>query len=492
MADEGEELDWGGEEDEHYGEHAQAFVDVKMQDCNRHSKDGSHRVGETGDTEDAVSIGGEEDDMQELVAFQSRTQLGNSGDDEETVTPPRTHSNVSENRIQRDVGTTSKRDKESPPDSRSDSNRSSLKHALPPKPVSVGPPPSFRGRTKPNPSPMRGNDREHHSRRRDSERDLRKEADRDGGVGRDRDRANSSGKLPAVAVASLQHGPLPPDWEVRRPRDPTKADNIYYFNIRTEESTWERPQWPDDHYSGKARPLSPQSRGLDRRGISPLSTEVTQSRSSNDARPSRFGDSPLYRSRAPEPLPGLSRDDRFYRPVEGPPRGTPRSPPRRISDRSPPYAQSQSGVHDNVFVEPPGPQAGRGRPDRTPPRTYPPSRARSPERRRDAVSPAFDKPLNSSRDYARERDPVNSTQGAGPDRGWATRREQAHPRLGANDDTRQKIEDIDDVKSRDDRRRQHYHGDAPHQRSTLSALSPFPWPIHLLALRIVISTYPCL
>ena len=402
--------------------------------------------------------------MQELAAFQSRTQRDRREESQEPDVPPSQSAASEKEDFQGAPRGTSTHEQSSPPASKFDSQKSPLKHALPPKPVGAGPPPSFRGRTKSNLSPMRGNDREGLNRRRDRERDRDRDKDKDRDFDRERprERVNGSGRSPPAVVSDQ----LPPGWEIRKPRDPTKADNVYYYNIHTEESTWERPSWPDGLYNGKERPPSPQIRGRGLRDVTPPSIDTSHVQSSNDARPARYNDSQNFRGRGPEHLPELSRDDRHYRPSAGASRGSSRSPPRRRNaDRSPPSTQNQGGMRDNLLVEPSGPREHRGR---SPPRSYPlpPAQAqpRPSGQRRDLDSPAF----YSNKDESRGRD-LGPVKGAGIDRGWASKREPAYARLAGDDESRRTLKIDTSIDSSDDRRRQPLSEDAPHQRSTLSA-----------------------
>lgn len=227
MEDDGEQLDWGGEDDEHYGEHGRGrdhYDDF----------DGEHDYrsanGEEGDVPDTVSLGGEEDDIEELAAFQSRSLK----DDSHSPTAAPTGSAKSASRDTRVARRDSmddaaqiedspsarrtpdhRRPSETPPLRRRPSQNGPLTHALPPKPIST-PAPPFRANSSQN---FRG-------------------GNSIGVRGQDKDRRRTSNG--GASPSSDELAPLPPDWEIRHPRN--DPNQMYYFNIVTEVSQWTRPQ----------------------------------------------------------------------------------------------------------------------------------------------------------------------------------------------------------------------------------------------------------
>ncbi|KAL5523991.1 hypothetical protein ACEPAG_8164 [Sanghuangporus baumii] len=284
MADDHEVLDWGADDDEHFGE-------------------GAAHTGAMGDIDDVVSLGGEEADLQEKAAFQSRTVQKNDdeGIDDATpkLPPPPTEDSVAkpptepnEARVATaptvlplaktasvevsDVSKASQRRSNSPPRQM----KIPMTHALPPKPV-VTPIP-----------PPRSSSFIQASAMSEHRRDLEK--DRDDG----RRRANGA--------KQSDDDVLLPDWEVRR----SSSGEIYYYNKRTFISQWERPA-----VDGKAS--SPRQRDINKDEILDRSTDskIYETRSSDDLRSDRFRDSHKGNDRSSGQF--LSYDDRHYRPSGG-------------------------------------------------------------------------------------------------------------------------------------------------------------------------------
>lgn len=233
MEEDTEVLDWGHEDDE---QTAQRGPD---------------------DAEDAVSLGGDEDDYypypaSEQEATKTETQFSHSHS-----TPQ-----VKRDSVVSRQSVAPQREADSPQLRRSQS-LGKFTHALPPKPVvSVAPV---------HPSPAQASTLASSMIQRER-------------------RANGHGK----PNSGGQHDALPPDWELRQAR--SGGGEHYYYNSRTHESTWTRP------VSGKSSPAKDSaSRG--REGISP---------------PSRSGDSPEQRTSRKEPkrsVDDLSYEDRHYRPA---------------------------------------------------------------------------------------------------------------------------------------------------------------------------------
>ncbi|KAL5528220.1 hypothetical protein ACEPAF_7356 [Sanghuangporus sanghuang] len=287
MADDHEVLDWGADDDEHFGE-------------------GAAHTAATGDIDDVVSLGGEEADLQEKAAFQSRTMQENGDEGIEDATPklspPPTVDSVAKRSPPResnevraataptvlplakaasveasDVSKASQRRSNSPPRQM----KTPMTHALPPKPVVTPIPPPR------NSSFIQASAMSEH--RRDSEKD------RDDG----RRRANGAKQSDSDV--------LPPDWEVRR----SSSGEIYYYNKRTFVSQWECPS-----VDGKAS--SPRQRDINRDEIPDRSTDskIYETRSSDDLRSDRLRDSHKGNDRSSGQF--LSYDDRHYRPSGGP------------------------------------------------------------------------------------------------------------------------------------------------------------------------------
>ncbi|EIN09031.1 hypothetical protein PUNSTDRAFT_113575 [Punctularia strigosozonata HHB-11173 SS5] len=308
MDDDHEALDWGAGDDDG------SMAPHEYDDSSRHPG-GSAQEGED---EDAVSVGGDEDDMDyglfnytsggvanaprdaDRQSAQDEPEGGQGaggggGEQAPARSPPHEHSPSRErdsrsgygngDRTHRSGGPRNERGRNGrrtttlmpPPDT--------LTHALPPKPVAapVVPPPdseSMRGTMRPHAKPM-------------GERKDRNER-RNGRA------AASEDELDAA---------LPPEWEVRRPRN-GRPDEVYYYNTATRESTWDRPgSGIVDEGTGRGRRRD-RSRSLDRE--EPHHRTKPSDRSeppSSRARDARDG-----RDLSPPP----SREDRRWRSREGP------------------------------------------------------------------------------------------------------------------------------------------------------------------------------
>ncbi|EPQ53731.1 hypothetical protein GLOTRDRAFT_139859, partial [Gloeophyllum trabeum ATCC 11539] len=174
---------------------------------------------------------------------------------------------------------------------------------------------------------------------------------------------------------------LPPDWEMRTPRG--GGSNPYYYNTKTQESTWDRPS------GGRTREKE--------RGRSPTRENEASSRSGGDPhKSSDYAKSPIT-SRHYRPTsssPNKSVDEPHSRREERPdvPPSRPRSPPPHDGHDRRDFQRPPRDVQDR----PPRPRKDSvTSPERNPRR--PPPRARSSERRppegdrtwipRDAVPP---------------------------------------------------------------------------------------------------------
>ncbi|KAH7908641.1 hypothetical protein BJ138DRAFT_1012376, partial [Hygrophoropsis aurantiaca] len=202
--DDSEAVDWGNEEEE------------------REMDEDEHREFAAEDAEDAVSLGGDEDD--EFLTYQSRQQQGTKQGGQ---TPPRSAHNPDNLEHQESTTRGRRSDRQrsnTPHKSRLGSQSASdaspllkraqsfgkLTHALPPKPVVSSVPfvhPS-------HPSIIEA-----------TAMSTRLDHDK---------RGNGS--------ASKSHGhdstDLPPEWEIKHPKS---GRGVYYYNSRTQESTWIRP-----------------------------------------------------------------------------------------------------------------------------------------------------------------------------------------------------------------------------------------------------------
>ncbi|KAI0703229.1 hypothetical protein C8Q76DRAFT_771570 [Earliella scabrosa] len=223
--DDGERLDWGNDDDEQ-----QAAPDSYPGYSPRQSIGGGY-AGVPEDAEDAVSLGGDDDDEREYFARHSQEQPSAAPAISSAAKPPSTasHPHPSKRDAQRLSATapsrTPSRAKNSESPSRSGKPPPPLMHALPPKPVLV--PPLFEQPAEPGiyASAM---------------------------VNRPRKNGASKG-----LTASDGGDPLPPDWEIRYPRN--GGSEAYFYNLKTQESTWTRPRLPasgraSSHENGSAQP----------------------------------------------------------------------------------------------------------------------------------------------------------------------------------------------------------------------------------------------
>lgn len=263
----------------------------------------SHRLsGENHDSwhdpeegEDAVSLGGDEDDMQHFYAYSSSEQDPSKGQPPTPKSASISQSQPSSQKRdhQRDHQRDSSSQKPSSSQTQISDNNSirrsqslgKLTHALPPKPVLVAPayiPPSP-AQTSTLASAM---------------------------VPREK-KTSSNGK----SGASLDNDPLPPDWEVRYSRSGTR--DKYFYNVKTHKSTWSQPGPVSTGRSSPSRERdsgttqghdarSPRHSGFDDTLRADISEKGSSSRTGRRARPS----SP------PNTTSSLTYEDRHYRPAE--------------------------------------------------------------------------------------------------------------------------------------------------------------------------------
>ncbi|TFK89246.1 hypothetical protein K466DRAFT_487200, partial [Polyporus arcularius HHB13444] len=212
--DDGERLDWGNDDDEPQNGSEQYTGYSPRQSTGGYT-------GAPEDAEDAISLGGDDEDEREFYANHSSEQAPGThltkqssfashpgrrdGQRLSATTPSRTPSRAKNSE-------SPSRDSR-PPNSASSTGKlppAPLIHGLPPKPVLV--PPLFEQPTEPGilASAML------HNKPRKSNGTVKGVPAPDGG------------------------DPLPPDWEIRYPRGGGK--DVYYFNLKTEESTWTRPR----------------------------------------------------------------------------------------------------------------------------------------------------------------------------------------------------------------------------------------------------------
>lgn len=310
MEDDTERLDWGHEEEDGATAHGSEQRTFSMDDA-----------------EDAVSLGGDEED--EFLTYQSRVPQDSV---HRAHSPPKSarqarsellkgHSNSPRQHQPRDLSSerTSSGDQSLLPGRTH--TLGALVHALPPKPVVSNVP--F----------------VHHSH--PSIIEATAMASR-----ADRDKRNGTGSKASV----YEHNDsLPPGWEVKYPRS---GRGVYYYNIHTQESTWTRP-------------------------TAPTTREMRGERS--DRRDDPLDKPLLTRNEILVPRVGrtesgdMSYDDRHYRPGEAGRREERPAPSTQLVDSYVP--DSYSPNHRNSRPSPPPPRA-RER-DPTPPSRRPLSAAGS-------------------------------------------------------------------------------------------------------------------
>lgn len=329
-------MDWGNEEDEQQTGYLQ--------------NDGRE------DAEDAVSLGGDEDDDQDLSVFQQHSvaeldaTLPASPPQQSQTEPPSSQTSRHDPDLSQSSLT---------PDSPQHSKRSQtssfaqLKHALPPKPVLASA--DYARAAPPQTSTLAGPM-----------------------VQRDR-RSNGHG-------SHDQTDSLPPDWETRVSKT---GGGEYFYNNKTHESTWARPVAASGHSSpAKDRETSAAQ------SPPPSVNDRSQTSDRNERNPAARGRKQRRRS-----SPGtMTFDDRHYRP------GEPTSSAPSADDRGAPRPRVRQSSPDVV--------ADRRPRSLTPPRRDTDRNARRPNSR--SPSPVG---RNTWRDAQRDVQP--SRLSPPPERGWA-------------------------------------------------------------------------
>ena len=270
MAD--EQLDWGNEEEE-----------LRMS-SDAHRKADYGRGGDLDDPEDAVSLGGDEEEDASPYPYQSRS-LDDvprfSGSTPKTPNASHQAQTARHTSLEPQTPNSSPSKPSQPQGSAQGSPLRShslpkLTHALPPKPVAVSVPYL------------------HHSDPSIIEATVMSR------VRPDREKkTNGSAAKPSL---SGDAEPLPPDWEVRHARSGT--GDVYYYNVRTHVCTWTHPVTglkPPSSDQEKAKTSEAQSAAQQSDGTATKSSENKDS-----TRP--------VRSDVDSALPVLSYQDRHYRP----------------------------------------------------------------------------------------------------------------------------------------------------------------------------------
>ena len=253
MDEDTEVLDWGHEEDD--------YQSYDTRRSRENMGEPRHHVDE--DCDDTVSLGGDEDDLGVVYAYQYRSYQEKSKYPETSRHHHRDHYRESSHSSARQPSQSYL----SPP--HSSHQYAKLTHALPAKPVIAGPSVAVAQSQLLEASSMIN--------------------------GRDRDRRNS--------IKKPVGEPLPSDWEVRHPR--SGGSEIYYYNIKTHESTWVRPT------------LTP-SKGTRERSEGTNSTPHQSTGGSRARSPSDDHASPLKDRSEPLAPEDMSFHDRHYRPTEAP------------------------------------------------------------------------------------------------------------------------------------------------------------------------------
>jgi hypothetical protein len=318
MDEDTEVLDWGHEED-----------DYPSYDTRRSRENmGEPRYNADEDCDDTVSLGGDEDDFGVVYAYQSSSHQEKSKSSEVSRHRDRDYHRESSHSGARQPSHLS------PP--HSSHQQAKLMHALPAKPVIAN------------------------SSLAVTQFQLLEASSMINGRGRDR--RNSLKKSAGE--------PLPPDWEVRNPR--SGGSDVYYYNSKTHESTWDRPT------------LAPQESFQERNEFANCTSN--QSAEGARARSPRNGRISPPKNRA-EPLApqDMTFDDRHYRPVDTPKSSSrvehtlPQKPvfaDRRSPERFPPAENSRHAHRSQAE-----PERARSRRGASPSHAHPPS----PEDRRQEV-----------------------------------------------------------------------------------------------------------
>ena len=312
---------------------------------------------------DVVSLGGGDDDMEELYAYQSRTHLGGvaSGDsksDEPSQSHPTEEAKSEDEKPEKTLAastspTVIKKPQQPSNELVSDSSKSHSKpdcqpnaltgdHArspsttklvpptgplgLPPKPVAAPTTPYIRPS---HPSIMSASSMAAPARERDHHDTMK---------GKHGPHRHASPENDSLLLA--------PGWETRRARDGTQ--DMYYYNTKTHQSTWSRSiatGMSTARQEGSASPTYARGRVKEQfqssRKPSPVARDMTHL-ADHDSEPLPRTRSTRFDTIRPEPTassngPVLSFEERHYRPNDS------RSP-----DRTPPYgngdprAQSQA------------------------------------------------------------------------------------------------------------------------------------------------------
>ncbi|PIL27858.1 hypothetical protein GSI_11012 [Ganoderma sinense ZZ0214-1] len=295
--DDGERLDWGNDDDEQQAPPGSTY------DYSPRQSTYIGAIEDAEDAEDAVSLGGDDEDEREYYATHSAEQVSAAGTASFSK-PPSSASHGGRRDSQRQAATLSRtpsraqnsqsptRDSR-PPNSQGKPPPLLLVHGLPPKPTLV--PPLFE---------------------QPAETGTRASAMAN--------RRRANGKV----GAGDGDDPLPPDWEVRYPR--TGGQDVYYYNTKTDESTWTRPHAPTSGQSSPTKNGGPQTSDPHSPEIMDNGHSEARGRSQQPRIARRDTDS---RRASPPPNQDLSYSDRHYRPGEAPAATPATNPDHRRGER---------------------------------------------------------------------------------------------------------------------------------------------------------------
>lgn len=267
-----EALDWGHDDDE---------LQVSYPSYLAQDNNVAH------DAEDAVSLGGDEDDLNDLSAYEFKPQqevehapLSRSSRSSRPPSTPHQHETPPPKHAEyNNTPHRSSYKSESPSVIRSQPlSMAKLTHALPPKPILAS--------TVVSHSPP-----------------LATTLASSMVYGERRSNGRSRAKSDSVEASDR----LPPDWEIRHAR--SGGREAYYYNVRTHESTWTRPQ-------GSGRVASPTKDTRDSRARSPSRGVDDGVRTQGSARNSLRKESKRRDSPTPAVGTDLTYEDRHYRPSD--------------------------------------------------------------------------------------------------------------------------------------------------------------------------------
>ncbi|KAF8067746.1 hypothetical protein FPV67DRAFT_1669631 [Lyophyllum atratum] len=320
MDDEHEVLDWGNEED-----------DSKNQDPNK-TADYAHRhgTGDIDDAEDAVSLG-EEEDEEEYYTQQQEASTGIAFGDESSQPAARSSNNgdvqlpSSTRDLKREDSSVSQVQSSTAGSPRRNSSSTSTRspqrpqttritHALPPKPIVTNVPflhPS-------HPSIVEATAMSVTTRAAFSESNKSKI----NGFSGTTVSTTGTGKSSAV----IEPDPLPRHWEAREAR--SGLGGTYYYNVRTQQSTWSRPVSSSNSSRSRSHSRSDNTRRhrgsnlpAGYKSLSPSRSDYPHPQSQEPSRHSRRAQPQpdpdiidLQETAAASDTNGLSYKDRHYRP----------------------------------------------------------------------------------------------------------------------------------------------------------------------------------